>query len=138
MATLYSRRYMNRRVLETLGNKDPEELGRLLLDMMENSNNLYNELGLNDGENDTFEYTRDMKSPDENGDAYLRLQEEYKRRFSGLNNQDSYSSNDIDIPLKQPRDDTITEFIEPNSGQAIEIIGEEPIINDRDIFGDEY
>lgn len=142
MAQLRTRKYFNKQILTAIGNKDPEEIGRLVLDMMENTNRLYDELSLDEsqaGEDDYFDYVYTRPESDvgnvPNMDAYQRLMDEYTRRFSGIDNEDNTPEN----PVAQPPVDTITIGINPNTGTEETRLGENmDLVKEEDIFGEEY
>lgn len=128
MATLMNRRLMQRRLLEAIGNKNPEELGQLALDMMKNTEAVYDEIGIIEGEEDYVDYT--LPASVDNS-AYERLEALYKERFSGVP-----SNNDIpreDIPVRQPPADDIMITVDPDSGET-----KTYDVGDKEIFGDDF
>lgn len=139
MAKFKSRRQYNREILSAIGNKESEELGRIVLDLMDNTNALYDALGIDDSKPDEegyFEY-EDRPASDANQipdmDYYQRLEDEYRRRFSGIDDRRP------EIPLAQPTVDTITIGINPNTGNEETALGDNmEFVKDSDIFGEEY
>lgn len=128
MATLMNRRLMQRRLLEAIGNKNPEELGQLALDMMKNTEAVYNEIGIVEGEEDYVDYT--LPASVDNS-AYERLEALYKERFSGVP-----ANNDIprqDIPVRQPAVDDIMITVDPDSGET-----KTYEVGDKEIFGEDF
>lgn len=140
MAKFKSRRQYNKEILTALGNKESEELGKLVLDLMENTNALYDALGIDDSNPDDegrFEYTEpksDAKQiPDM--DYYQRLENEYKQRFMNYDDR----SDRREIPVSQPTVDTITIGINPDTGKEDTALGEQmEIVADNEIFGEDY
>lgn len=104
---------LKKRLLESLGNQDPAEIGRLALDMMSNIESVYSEVGIDEsvaGEDGTFTYKRPEQVEVVNRAEYDALKDEYMRRFSGsLGNQSE--------PPTQPLDDDIVIETNPDSGQ---------------------
>lgn len=110
MVTIGTRKYYRRRMLESLGLQNPEEIGKLALDLMENTENLYQELGINDSvENDVFSY----ESPVNDGEKYRKMyddmREQYMQRFGGS----------LGEPAAQPKADDITQEINPDTGVMV-------------------
>lgn len=135
MATLARRNFYKRRILESIGNKSPEELGALAMDMMENMDRVYAEAGIDDsvdGDDDYFEYNRISPSEQEIEweKQYNRLHEEYVKRFSGTGSEE--------IPAKQPPADDITIGINPDSGveETAEGSGPQELVSEEEIFGE--
>lgn len=140
MATLRRRAAMQRRMLESIGNKSPEELGRLVLDMMENTNMLYNDLGIDDaGEGDTFEYDLPnlaiVREAEQRSRDYENLRKEYARRFSGVNDNNSGGN---ELPLDQPAVDDIMVQVDPDTGVTETYDIGAGTVDDKDIFGEDY
>lgn len=136
MARLKARRTYQRRLLESIGNKSPEELGELAMDMMRDIDTIYNEAGIDDSSADDFDYNF-SKSQRELGleDMYRRLREEYHRRFVGI--PDPVDSTTAQIPGAEPRADDITIGINPDSGveETREGNGMEELVSEEEIFG---
>lgn len=155
MAILATRPSYRRRILQAMGNQSPEELGRLVLDMMENTDRVYEEAGIDDNgiEADTFEYVaRDAQGERGLAEAYRRLQDEYRRRFGGIDNIDpnayrerrdrrvyTDSTPSEPLPLTQPPADDITVGINPDTGVEETVLGEgaESLVTENDIFGED-
>lgn len=113
MVVLTTQAQLKKRLLESLGNQDPAEIGRLALDMMSNIESVYTEVGVDEtsaGEDGTFTYARPDTVEVVNRADYDALKQEYMRRFSG-------SMGDQSDPPKQPPDDDISIEIDPVTGE---------------------
>lgn len=140
MATLTRRNSFRKRLLESIGNQSAEELGALALDMMENTDRVYQELGVqDDGDGDYFEYTRPIESEEFTAlqKSFNDLHEEYKRRFSNVHEQNS--GNPDELPSSQPEADDMTLGIDPHTGVEMteEGNGQQELVKEDDIFGEE-
>lgn len=113
MVTLTTRNELKRRLLESLGNADPAEIGRLALDMMSDIESVYSESGIDEtgaGEDGRFEYTRPAQVDVVNRAEYDNLRNEYMKRFGG-------SMGDQTTPPSQPADDDLSIQIDPVTGE---------------------
>lgn len=136
MTKLVSRKVFSKRLLESIGNKDPEELGKLALDMMSNIDKMYNEIGVVD-EEEEFEFEHTIPLASEMQDQYNSLREEYYKRFGGL--PAAVDSTTAQIPASQPLDNTITTLIDPNTGEQVTIKegGSAGFVEENEIFREE-
>lgn len=113
MVVLTTRNELKRRLLESLGNADPAEIGRLALDMMSDIESVYTESEIDEsgaGEDGRFEYTRPAQVEVVNRAEYDALRNEYMQRFGG-------SMGDQSTPPQQPADDDIEIQIDPVTGE---------------------
>lgn len=129
MVSIGTRKYYRRRMLESLGSQSLEEIGKLALDLMENTENLYQELGINDsGENDVFEYEAAVNETDKYRRMYDDMRDQYMQRFGGS----------LGEPQAQPPEDDITQAINPDTETMVTVKGnggEDPNISyEDDIF----
>lgn len=136
MARLKARRAYQKRLLESIGNKSPEELGKLAMDMMRDIDTIYSEAGVDDSAEDEFDYDFSRSQRErELEDMYGRMREEYHRRFAGL--PVAVDSTTPQIPGDEPMADDMTIGIDPHTG--VEVVREgngiEELVSESDIFG---
>lgn len=129
MVKIGARKYYRRRLLEAIGNQSPEELGKLAIEMMENTERVYDEVGIVEGEGDAFDYERAPSDPNNYEQMYNDLRNEYEARFGGSLGEE---------PLAQPPADDITLVMNPDTGTEVKVEGnggEDPnAVYDDDIF----
>lgn len=114
MVKIGTRKYYRRRLLEAIGNQSPEELGKLAIELMENTEKVYEEAAITDRvEEDTFDYER-SNDEDNYKEMYDNLKSEYEARFGGSLSEE---------PLKQPLADDITLQMNPNTGTEQKVEG---------------
>lgn len=114
MVKIGTRKYYRRRLLEAIGNQSPEELGKLAIEMMENTERVYDEAGIVEGEGDAFDYERVPSDQNNYEQMYKDLRNEYEARFGGSLGEE---------PLVQPPADDITLAMNPDTGTEVKVEG---------------